>query len=73
MSGMSKLKVKPGAPFLVSSFPDMGLEAWAKFDETAEVFEVFASKDCDDYIGCADTVTECRMVAREWFNERMSY
>jgi hypothetical protein len=48
------------------SFPDMGREAWVKFDQDAEVYELFASKEADDYIGCADTLEEARQVAREW-------
>ena len=46
-------------------------EVWAQFDDTAEVYELFASKDGDDYIGCADTLTEARLVAQEWFSELM--
>ncbi len=57
----------------IATFPDMGIEAWVRFDASAELYEVFASAECDDYIGCADTMREAHEVARQWFDERMSY
>jgi hypothetical protein len=59
-------------PFLVMSFPDMGREIWAKYDESAELYELFYSEECDDYCGCADTKAECKAVAREIANEWMN-
>ena len=50
-----------------------GLEVWQTWDEGAQVFELWASEACDDYIGCADTRTEALAVAREWFAERASF
>jgi len=41
----------------------------AVFDETAKVFEVFADKDCDSYLGCADTLPEAKRIALEWIEE----
>ena len=40
-----------------------------RFDSDAEVFEVFADKDCDSYLGCADTLREARQIAIDWLNE----
>ena len=47
-----------------------GLEVWQTWDNGAQVFELWASEACDDYIGCADTRAESLDVAREWFAER---
>jgi hypothetical protein len=58
---------------LLVRHPDLGREAWIKWDEGAELYELFASENGDDYIGCADTVSEARTVAAHWFNELMSY
>lgn len=40
-----------------------GREIWAHFDKSAEVYELFASEDGSDYLGCADTLTEARKLA----------
>lgn len=48
---------------------NLGREVWIKWDESAEVYELFASEDGDDYIGACDTVIEARAAARDWFNE----
>jgi hypothetical protein len=50
-----------------------GLEAWITWDESAQVYELWASSDCDDYIGCADTRAEALKVAYHWFDDRESY
>ena len=60
-------------PKLIATDKTQGLEAWALFDEIAGVYEIFASADGDDYIGCCDTRAECVIVAREWFAERAAY
>jgi hypothetical protein len=52
---------------------DLSREVWIKWDESAMLYELFASENGDDYIGCADTVSEARAVAADWFNELMSY
>jgi hypothetical protein len=57
---------------LIATHQDLRREVWAQFDPTAEVWELFASKECDDYLGCADTLTEAKAVAREWFEDLMS-
>ena len=41
----------------------------AVFDNGAEVFEIFADKDCDSYIGCADTLGEALRISNAWINE----
>ena len=46
-----------------------GLQAWAQFDDTASVWEIFASDTGEDYIGCADSIPEARAVASAWFAE----
>lgn len=58
---------------LLTKHTDLGREVWIKHDQSAEVYELFASEDGDDYIGCADTVAEARKVASQWFEELMSY
>jgi len=45
------------------------LEVWIQYDKSAEVYELFASKEGDDYIGCADSEAEARVVAKEHFAE----
>jgi hypothetical protein len=60
-------------PTLIATDKAQGLEAWMLFDESAGVYEVFASADGDDFIGCCDTRAECVIVAREWFAERAAY
>ncbi len=59
-------------PFIVLSFQDMGIEIWAKWDSTAELYELFYSQECNDYCGCANTKAECKAVAREIANEWMN-
>ncbi|MFC4484291.1 hypothetical protein [Cupriavidus campinensis] len=58
--------------FLLQTFPDMGREVWAKWDEEAGIYELFLSQEADDYVGCADSVADARKVARdlakEWMN-----
>mgnify|MGYP001590734322 CR=1 FL=1 len=61
-------------PVLVSKHVDLGREVWAKFDQEAEVYELFASSDCDDYIGYSvDTMSEARIAATDYFNDCMSF
>lgn len=58
---------------LLMTHADLGREAWIKWDGEACVYELFASDDGSDYIGCADTASEARQVAREWFQDLMTY
>ena len=41
----------------------------AVWDESAQVFEIFADRDCDSYIGCADTISEAKQIGVDWINE----
>jgi hypothetical protein len=43
-----------------------GREFWIAFDSTARVYEMFASRDADDYLGCFDTVQEAVAYAKAW-------
>jgi len=56
-------------PTKLMDFPAQRLEAWTKYDESADIYEIFASEECDDYIGCADTLPEARLVATDWARE----
>ena len=58
---------------LLTKHTDLGLEVWVHFDKDAEVYELFTSEAADDYIGCADTLSEARKVASGFFEDRMSY
>lgn len=40
-----------------------GREIWARWDKEAKIYELFASNDGSDYLGCADTLTEARKLA----------
>lgn len=57
---------------LIATHQDLGREVWAKFDAQAEVWELFASEEADDYIGCADSLAGTKIAAREWFEELMN-
>lgn len=67
------MKRKSQDPWLLTRHADLDREVWIKWDESAEIYELFASGECTDYIGCADSVAEARIVASHWFNELMSY
>lgn len=49
-----------------------GLEVWARFhgDFGAQYYELFASEACDDPIGDADTLEDCKLAAQQWFADR---
>jgi hypothetical protein len=57
---------------LLTTHKDLGREVWIHYDKDAEVYELFASADGDDYLGCADTIMEARFVAQEWFEDLMA-
>ena len=42
---------------------DTPIAQWVPSQRT---YEIFASEGMDDYIGCADTIPECREIARDW-------
>lgn len=56
---------------LLTRHKDLGREVWIKWDQSAEIYELFASENGDDYIGYADTETEARLVAGHWFEDLM--
>ena len=53
-------------PTMIARDAKHGLEVWQTWDAGAEVFELWASPECNDYIGCADTRAEAQRIAREW-------
>jgi hypothetical protein len=61
------------APFLVAKNQDLGREVWAKFDDGAEVYELFNSKECDDYIDCVEFKSQCAAAARSYFQDLRCY
>jgi hypothetical protein len=48
-----------------------GYEVWTHYDHTAGVFEMFASKEGSDWIGCADTLSDARQFAKIWLAEQV--
>lgn len=46
-----------------------GFEVWGVWDVTAQVWELFASQEADDYIGCVDSIKEAEEFARDYFAE----
>lgn len=56
-------------PQLLASHLGLGREVWITWDADAELYCLFASKDCDDPIGEADFVGAAQRIAREWFTE----
>lgn len=46
------------------------LEVFVRYDAAADIYELFASSDADDYIGCADDLTEAKQFAQDWIDER---
>jgi hypothetical protein len=40
-------------------------EYWLVWDASAQVFEMFASKEADDYLGCFDTRAEALAYAKQ--------
>ena len=60
-------------PTLIARDTRQGLEVWQTWDDSAGVYELWASDACDDYIGCADTRAEAQAIARDWFADPTSY
>lgn len=44
-------------------------EYWVQLDRTADVYELFASPDGDDYLGCFDTIQEATTYAKRHAKE----
>lgn len=59
-------------PFLVATNSRLGLEAWAQYEADSDVYTVAASSDMDDPIGEASSKSECNLVARNWFQEKLA-
>lgn len=49
-----------------------GYEVWAKYDKSAELYELFTDKDGVGYVGCSDTLEEADVIAKDWVQEQMS-
>jgi hypothetical protein len=47
-------------------------EVWAKWDKSAQVYELFTESECESYIGCADNLADAETFALDWINERVS-
>ena len=65
----NKITPKASHAQLLARHADMGREVWITWDSGAEVYELFASDECGDYLGCADTIEEARAIARDHFRE----
>lgn len=57
---------------LIASFPDMGIQCFAKWDAELELYELVSKENGEGYIGSADTIREAKAFAREWFEELMA-
>lgn len=44
-------------------------EYWTRYDSTARVYEMFASNEASDYLGCFDTLAEALAYARQHATE----
>jgi hypothetical protein len=53
-------------------FEKYGYEVWAKWDSSAEVYELFNDDEGSTYIGCADTMAEAVNVAKLFIDEQTS-
>jgi hypothetical protein len=53
-------------------FEKHGYEVWAKWDNTAEVYELFNDDEGSAYIGCADTIAEAIPVALGFIDEQLA-
>lgn len=51
-------------PNIILSFPDMGYVWVARWDADLCCYEVFSDRDCQTWIGNANTIGEARQIAR---------
>jgi hypothetical protein len=54
-------------------FEKVGYEVWAKWDSSAEVYELFNDAVCDEgtvWIGYADTIEEAHEIGKQYVYER---
>lgn len=49
-----------------------GYEVWAKWDNTAEIYELFNDREGSAYIGCADTIEEAIPVGLWFIDEQLA-
>jgi hypothetical protein len=49
-----------------------GYEVWVKWDETAEIFEMFSDSDAVGYIGFAETIAEATKIGTWHIEEQHS-
>ena len=49
-----------------------GYEVWAKWDATAEVFELFSDSDAVGYIGFAETIAEATKIGHWHIDEQLA-
>jgi hypothetical protein len=58
---------------LIATSKKHDLEVYANFDQTAQIWELFAEREAICYVGCADNIQEARQIARDWILERAAY
>ena len=49
-----------------------GYEVWARWDDTAEVYELFNDRDDGAYIGFAESLTEATKIGTWWVEEQQA-
>jgi hypothetical protein len=58
---------------LIATDAKQNLEVWATWSAEFQVYELFASEDCDDYIGACDTRGDAVRFARDYFLDQSCY
>jgi hypothetical protein len=48
-------------------------QVWARWDDDAMIYELFASAAADDYVGCAADMHEARDIAQRLIREWQSF
>ncbi len=60
--------------YKVATFTDTGREIWAKYDPDSDIYELFASQDCCDYLGYAETRAhagrQAEIIAHKWMYQQ---
>ena len=49
-----------------------GYEVWARWDATADVYELFNDRDDGAYIGFAESLTEATKIGTWWVEEQQA-
>jgi len=47
-----------------------GQEAWVRYDNQSLVYEIFADEGCEEYIGSADSESDAKVIAQDWFDDQ---